>query len=108
MNKDNLILSLEYPHKVALYFAIGLAFMAMIVIMTTYQHIKYNCNERAPYQILKIECIATCFCQLGKIGLIGHKLAAASSLVVCIPSTAVVETNFFMLICTRFYVSRVR
>ena len=93
MSTDNLIITLEYPHKVALYCAIGLAFMAMIVIMTTYPHIKYNCNERAPYQILKIECIATCFCQLGKIGLIGHKLAAASILAYFAAEAAAVSAS---------------
>ena len=95
-------------HEVALYGAIGYSVVAMIANVVAYNYVKNTYNEKAPYQILRSECLITSFCQLGRIGIIGHNLSSASCSAVCIVATTTFQTNMLMLIGTRFYISRVR
>ena len=87
----------------ALHIAVGYAILGMIALLATFKHINNTYDESAPFRILKIECLVTLFFQLGKIVIIVCRVAEIPSLVACVPSTTVVETNLCLLFGTRVY-----
>ena len=92
----------------ALYGFIGIAIVAIFTNLATFKYINDTYVPKGPFQILKIECLVTSFCQLGKIGVTWHRMKGASYLAVCAPSTAAIETNLAMLFGTRWFLSRMR
>ena len=103
MNTTNIEPPITPAQMMALHLAVGYAILGMMALLATFMHINNTYKESAPFRILKIECLVTLFFQLGKIAIIVCRVAEIPSLVACVPSTTVVETNLCLLFGTRVY-----
>ena len=92
----------------AMFGEVGFVVLAIVTLLATHVYIKTTYDNRAFFRILRLECILTIICLLGKIGLMVARLMEASHPILCIPSTTLILLDLSLLTGTRWYISNVR
>ena len=109
-NSDLEIAPLSSNLELALYGELVYSIIAMIANLATFYHIKKTYDEKkAPFRILKAECILTCISQFGIVGVIGGRLSETSHGILCISSTSIIVQNHPGIFGTaRIFSSRIK
>ena len=108
ITEESSLLPLTTGHKAAMVGVVVYVFVAIGALVATYFYIKTTYDNRAVFRIMRLECILTIVCNLGRIGVMSAKLLEASYCILCIPSTALILLGVSLLSGTRWIISHVR